>query len=295
MQQIKMNIENKSKIIIGCMSWGNWGKQLSSKEQAEMISYCVENGNTTFDHADIYGDYTTEEDFGKALIKSGIQREEIQLISKCGIQSVGKIRDNRIKHYNYSKDYIIWSAEESLRNLKTDYLDTFLLHRPSPLMQPNEIAEAITYLQESGKIIQFGVSNFTPSQVNLISDKIKISVNQIEFSLTQHSVIQNGTLDQMLQNNIQTMSWSPLGNVFKEESKQTSRIKKVLKTLSEKYNISEDAILLRWILKHPVNVSPVIGTTNKERIKSANKALKINLELEDWFTLLAASQGHEVP
>src|SRR5690554_45832 len=168
-------MENKPRIIIGCMSWGAWGKQLSTKEQAALIQFCTENGNTTFDHADIYGDYTTEADFGKALIESDVQREEIQLISKCGIQYVGETRNNKIGHYNYSKEYIIWSAEESLRNLKTDYLDTFLLHRPSPLMEPNEIAEAITHLQESGKIIQFGVSNFTPSQVDLISDKIEVS------------------------------------------------------------------------------------------------------------------------
>lgn len=286
---------NKSKIIIGCMAWGDWGKQLSSKEQTEMIQFCVENGNTSFDHADIYGDYTTERGFGKALEESEVKREEIQLISKCGIQYVGENRNNKIKHYNYSKDYIIWSAEESLKNLKTDYLDTFLLHRPSPLMHPNEIAEAITHLQESGKIIQFGVSNFAPSQVDLISDKITVSVNQVEFSLTQHIAMLDGTLDQMLQNSIQPMSWSPLGNIFKENNEQTSRIKKVLKTLSEKYSVSEDAILLSWILKHPAKVSPVIGTTNKERIKNANKALNINLELEDWFTLITESQGHKVP
>ncbi len=288
-------MENKSKIIIGCMSWGDWGKQLSSKEQTEMIQFCLENGNTTFDHADIYGDYTTERGFGKALIESKVKREEIQLISKCGIQYVGEIRNNKIKHYNYSKDYIIWSAEESLKNLKTDYLDTFLLHRPSPLMHPDEIAEAITYLQESGKIIKFGVSNFAPYQVDLISDRIKVSVNQIEFSLTQHIAMLDGTLDQMLQKSIQPMSWSPLGNIFKEENEQTSRVKKVIKTLSEKYSISEDAILLSWILKHPANVSPVIGTTNKKRIKNANKALDIKLELEDWFMLLTESQGHKVP
>lgn len=171
----------------------------------------------------------------------------------------------------------------------------FLLHRPSPLMEPNEIADAINQLQNSGKIIQFGVSNFTPSQVDLLSNKIKISVNQIEFSLTQHNAMQNGTLDQMLQNTIQPMCWSPLGKVFKEENEQTSRVKQALKTLTKKYSISEDAILLSWILKHPANVSPVIGTTNKERIKNANKALDAQLELEDWFTLLTESQGHKVP
>lgn len=277
------------------MSWGVWGKELTSKEQAEMINFCAENGNITFDHADIYGDYTTEAAFGKAFIESGIEREEIQLISKCGIQYVGETRTNKVKHYNYSKDYIIWSAEESLKNLKTDYLDTFLLHRPSPLMQPDEIAEAITHLQESGKIIQFGVSNFTPSQVALIADEINVSVNQVEFSLTQHTAMQDGTLDQMLQKKIQPMSWSPLGSFFREENAQTTRIKKALKKLSKKYAVSEDAILLAWLLKHPANVSPVIGTTNKERIKSANKALKVELELEDWFTLLTESQGHKVP
>ncbi len=277
------------------MSWGDWGKQLSTKKQTEMIHFCAENGNTTFDHADIYGDYTTERAFGKALIESKIKREEIQLISKCGIQYVGNTRNNKIKHYNYSKDYIVWSAEESLKNLNTDYLDVFLLHRPSPLMQPDEIAEAINQLQESGKIIKFGVSNFTPSQVDLISDKIKVSVNQFEFSLTQHNAMQNGTLDQIIQKNIQPMCWSPLGRVFKERNEQTSRIKQVLKTLSGKYGISEDAILLSWILKHPAKVSPVIGTTNKKRIKNANKALSVKLELEEWFTLLTESQGYEVP
>ncbi|MCL7762169.1 aldo/keto reductase [Polaribacter sp. Z014] len=285
----------KSEIIIGCMSWGKWGKQFSTKEQVDMLQFCIENGNSTFDHADIYGDYSTEAEFGKAFLESGIAREEINLVSKCGIQLVGEARENKLKHYNYSKEYIIWSVEQSLKNLKTDYLDTFLLHRPSPLMQPSEIAEAISKLQESGKIINFGVSNFTPSQIDLIADKIPVSVNQIEFSLTQHVAMQNGSLDQMLQKSMQPMCWSPLGSVFKDETPQSLRIKKVLKTLSEKYVVSEDVLLLAWILKHPAKISPVIGTTNKERILNTNKAVEINLELQDWFLLLEASQGEEMP
>ena len=276
------------------MSWGKWGKQFSTKEQSELIEFCVEKGNTIFDHADIYGDYTTEAEFGKALQESKLLRENIQLISKCGIQLVGKSRTNTINHYSHSKEYIIWSAEESLRNLKTEYLDTFLLHRPSPLMHPNEIAAAVLALQESGKIINFGVSNFTPSQVALIANVIPVAVNQIEFSLTQHTAMQNGSLDQLLQKEIQPMSWSPLGSVFKEETAKTIRIKKVLKTLTKKYKCTEDAILLAFILKHPAKVSPVIGTTNKQRILNANKALEIDLELEDWFLLLRASKGKEV-
>ena len=283
-----------SKIIIGCMSWGKWGKQFSTQEATDMIQFCVENGNTTFDHADLYGDYTTEAEFGAAFKSSKINREKIQLITKCGIQSPGETRDNKVKHYNYSKEYIIWSAEQSLKKLKTDYLDIFLLHRPSALMNPEEIAEAISLLKNDGKIINFGVSNFTPSQVDLLNEKINVSVNQIEFSLTQNAAMSNCSLDQMQLKGIQPMSWSPLGSVFKEDNSQTNRIKVVLKKLSEKYNASEDTLLLAWILKHPSKVSPVIGTTNKQRIQQANFALTINLELEDWFLLWGASRGKEV-
>ena len=276
------------------MSWGVWGKQFSTKEQIDMIRFCTENGNAIFDHADIYGNYTTEAGFGKAFIDSGINREDIQLISKCGIQLINERRGSRIKHYKYAKEYIISSAEASLKNLKTDYLDTFLLHRPSPLMQPDEISEAITILQDSGKIINFGLSNFTPSQVDLIANSVPVTANQIEFSLTKNEAMFNGTLEKMLQEGIQTMSWSPLGAVFKDETAQTKRIKAVLKKLTKKYEISEDVILLAFILRHPAKVAPVVGTTNKERILNANSALNIHLELQDWFEMLAASQGYEV-
>lgn len=277
------------------MSWGAWGKQLSRSEQAHLIEFCVENGNATFDHADIYGDYSTEAEFGKALEQSSVRRDQIELITKCGIQYDGKTRNNAIKHYDYSKEYIIWSAENSLKNLQTDYINTFLLHRPSPLMHPDEITEAISTLQQSGKIRTFGVSNFTPSQISMLASRIEVEVNQIEFSLAQHSAMYDGTLDQVIQKGIQAMSWSPLGSVFKSEDEQTARIHEVSDVLSEKYNAPKDVILLAWILKHPARVSPVIGTTNPERIKNANRALTLEMELEDWFDLLKASQGHEVP
>lgn len=284
-----------SRIIAGCMSWGNWGKQFSKEQMIAQIHLSLEAGVTTFDHADIYGDYTTENQFGKALVGSGIQRESIQLISKCGIQYVGDTRSNTIKHYDYSREYIIWSVERSLKNLQTDYLDLLLLHRPSPLMQPDEIALAIEILQEQGKILDFGVSNFTPSQVHLVSNKIPVTVNQIEFSLTQHTAMHNGSLDQMLQREIIPMSWSPLGNVFKEENKVNTRIRKVLEELVDKYEAQEDQLLLAWILQHPAKIHPVIGTTNPERLANAVKAVDITLDLEDWFSLLVACQGHKVP
>jgi len=277
------------------MLWGKWGKQFSTQEMIAQMNLTLEAGITTFDHADIYGDYTTEQQFGTAFFESGIERESIQLISKCGIQNQGELRDNKIKYYSYSKEYIIWSVEKSIKDLKTDYLDLLLLHRPSPLMHPDEIAAAISELKEQEKILDFGVSNFTPSQVNLINSKTPISVNQIEFSLTQHTAMHNGTLDQLLQQEILPMSWSPLGTYFKEQNKANTRINKVLDNLTKKYNATEDQVLLAWILKHPSKVSPVIGTTNKTRIENAVKALKIDLELEDWFTMLVEYQGHKIP
>ncbi len=287
-------MSNYSRIISGCMSWGNWGKQLSIDEMTAQIEITLEAGITTFDHADIYGDYTTEAQFGKAFNQSKIAREDIQLISKCGIQLVGKTRNNTIGHYEYSKSYIIESVEHSLKNLQTEYLDVLLLHRPSPLMHPTEINEAISRLQSEGKIKEFGVSNFTQSQIELIETSQKTSVNQIEFSLTENSAMVDGTLDAMQINAITPMCWSPIGNVFKEETAQIIRIRTVLKKLCKKYNATEDQLLLAWICKHPAKIHPVIGTTNKNRIQNAQKATKIELELEDWFELLEASQGHAV-
>lgn len=277
------------------MSWGKWGKNFSTKEMTEMITYCYDQGISTFDHADIYGDYTTEKAFGNAFVNSGVNRDAIQLISKCGIQYVGETRSNTIKHYNYDKEYIIWSVETSLKHLQTDYLDALLLHRPSPLMHSEEIAEAITLLKKSGKIKHFGVSNFTCSQMDLIRSKIAIDINQIEFSLTHFETMFDGTLDYMLQHNIRPMAWSPLGTIFKEDSDRTNRINAILEQLSKKYNATHNQLLLAWIKKHPSGIIPVVGTTNTERLSNAFKSHQIELEKEDWFALLVASQGHKVP
>ena len=286
---------NYSRIIAGTMTWGVWGKKFSKKEMNDLIHFCLDQGITTFDHADIYGGYTTEADFGNALSESKIPRETIQLISKCGIQYTCENRNNKIKHYNYNKDYIIWSAEKSLKNLKTEYLDLLLLHRPSSLMHPDEISEAIVQLKKQGKIKNFGVSNFTPSQVEMISKAQEVSVNQIEFSLTHLEPMYDGSLDQMITKNITPMAWSPMGSIYKEDNEQVQRIKVQLKELAETYNATQDQLLLAWILKHPSRIHPVIGTTTKERIKDANKSVEIDLDLEDWFIILGASQGHKVP
>ncbi|MDO6471286.1 aldo/keto reductase family oxidoreductase [Maribacter sp. 1_MG-2023] len=283
-----------SRIIAGTMTWGKWGKQHSTTEMISLMNHCLENNITTFDHADIYGDYTNEEDFGKAFKKSAIKREDVQLISKCGIQFDVKQRSNRVKHYDYDKDYIVSSVERSLKMLQTDYLDMLLLHRPSPLMNPSEIAEAIDKLKNDGKIRQFGVSNFTPSQIQLIEKEIQVEANQVEFSLSSNTVMNDGTLDDCITFDRLAMSWSPLGNYFREESKANARIKKVLADFTKKYDATEDQLLLAWILKHPSNVHPVVGTATPRRLKVAMDAVSIDMDVQDWFILLEANEGHEV-
>ncbi|MFK7785712.1 MAG: aldo/keto reductase family oxidoreductase, partial [Crocinitomicaceae bacterium] len=195
-----------SKIIAGTMTWGSWGKSFDTSGMQQLMEQCVDLGVTTFDHADIYGGYSTEEDFGKALSQSSIQREKIQLITKCGIQYPSENRPLEIKHYDYSKEHIVWSVEESLKNLRTEYVDLLLLHRPSPLMRGEEIAAAIDQLRKQGKVKHFGVSNFTASQTQLLQKHIAVEANQIEFSLSSHEAMLDGTLDFMQLNDIRPMA-----------------------------------------------------------------------------------------
>ena len=283
-----------SPIVAGTMNWGIWDKKLSTSEMIHLINICIENKISTFDHADIYGSYTTEAEFGKAFAESKIAREKIQLISKCGIQLEGS-RKNAIKHYDYSKEYIIWSAENSLKNLQTDYLDVFLLHRPSPLMVADELAEAVEKLKKDGKIIDFGLSNFTSSQTELIRQKTEVSYNQVQFSATHHEAMLDGSFDYMQVHGIRPMSWNPLGTVFREDTEQTRRLKKVLAELVEKYGVGSDTILLAWILQHPAQVIPVAGTVNIARIQQFMKAVELKMDKQDWFAIWTESMGNEVP
>ncbi|PXY44664.1 aldo/keto reductase [Flavobacterium hydrophilum] len=283
-----------SPVISGIRNWGVWDKNLTSKEMESMIQLCIENKITTFDHADIYGDYTTEADFGKALQNSKISREKLQLITKCGIQMVTENRNNKIRYYELSKEHIIWSAEESLKKLKTDYIDVFLLQRPSPLMQADEIAEAVEKLKSEGKIIDFGVGNFSNSQVELIRQKTEVSYHSVQFSATNFEPMTDGTFDYAQIYGIRPLAWNPLGTVFREDSKQTRRLKKLLSTLVEKYHLGSDTLLLAWILKHPAKVIPVAGTVNVARIQSLMKAVELEMDKEDWFAIWTESRGEEL-
>ncbi len=284
-----------NRIIIGTMNWGKWGKYFSIKEMSDKIKFCFDHALNTFDHADIYGGYTTESEFGRSFKLSGINRKDLFFISKCGIQYPCDSKNYIIKHYNYSKKHIINSVNNSLSNLKTDYLDLLLLHRPSPLMNTDVISDAVDELIKKGKIKDFGVSNFEPSHIELLSKNVKVSWNQIEFSISNSSPMLNGTIDFHQVNDIGTMAWCPLGNFFKIDSPENQRLKKIFKELNKKYNTNSENLLLAWILKHPSRIHPIIGTTINERVENACNSLKINLDIEDWFSIFEAQKGERVP
>jgi predicted oxidoreductase len=283
-----------SRLIAGTMTWGIWGKNYNTNQMVEMLNACLENNISSFDHADIYGGYTTEAAFGKAFTQSKITRDKIQLISKCGIAHT-EGRGYKVKHYNYTQDYIVWSVEQSLQNLQTDYLDLLLLHRPSPLMQTDEIAAAIVKLKQEGKIKYFGLSNFSPLQTQLIAQETKVAYNQIQFSATHLAPMLDGSLDYMQIHKITPMAWNPLGSVFKDQNEQSTRLLGLLKNLESKYNTTSDVLLLAWIMQHPAGVLPVLGTTNVERLNNATQSISIQLELEDWFAVWEQSTGNKVP
>ena len=237
--------------IAGCMRWGKWGANFTTYDYEHIINQCVENGITAFDHADIYGDYTTEADFGEALKHKHELRSKIKIITKCGIQLVCENRpQHQIKSYNTSKKYIINSVEKSLQNFHTDYLDVLLIHRPSPLLNPVEVAEAITTLKQQGKILQFGVSNFLPTQVDALKNAVEINYNQIELSIINLKPFLDGTLDNCLQHHIRPMAWSPLGGglLSEDEHPRYRIIFATTKELAEKYNTGINQILIAFLL-----------------------------------------------
>ena len=282
------------------MNWGDWGKQLSKQDMISLMHRCLENDITTFDHADIYGGFQCEAVFGSALSLDKSLRDKIQIVTKCGIQLVAQNRpDTYIHHYNTTKEYIIWSAENSLKMLRTDYIDLLLVHRPDPLMDADEIASAFVALKQAGKIRHFGVSNFTTSQFELVQSRLDFPLitNQVEFSVLQMAPLNDGVFDLCQQRRIAPMAWSSFagGRIFSGSDDQAGRVKAKLESIAEAHHAKIDQIALAWILKHPVNVLPILGTGKLDRIKSAVESLNIDLTHQEWFSLWEASMGHEVP
>ncbi len=276
-----------SRIITGVWRWHT----LSPETLERLIHTSIDEGITTFDHADIYGDHSCEELFGNILKKDPSLRKKIQLVTKCGIKfSSSKRPATWVKHYDTSEDHIVWSVENSLKMLGTDHLDLLLIHRPDPLLDPLEVSETFVKLKAAGKVLHFGVSNFTPSQFEMLQHFLPFPLvtNQIEISLSRIDPLFNGDLDLMLKHGASAMAWSPLGG-GKLQFEDRDWFNK-----ASKYNATYSQLALAWLLKHPSNIFPILGTTKPERIIEAAKSIDINLDKQDWFEMLKWVMGKEV-
>jgi predicted oxidoreductase len=288
-----------SRIVHGLWRLAEWNK--SKREIVDLIHGCLAEGITTFDHADIYGDYTCEDRFGAALAEAGIDRSAIQLVTKCGIKLVSSNRPHhRVHGYDTSCSHIIASVENSLRSLRTDYIDLLLIHRPDMLMDPREINEAFVRLRQSGKVHYFGVSNFVPAQFEMLASKMDVPLvtNQIEYSVLNLDAHADGSIDLCQKLEICPMAWSPLGGgrLFRDKSERAKRLRESLTRIGRDLGgASVDQVAVAWILKHPVKFVPVVGTGNPARIQKAVEALNLDLSTDQWFEIRFASLGQDVP
>lgn len=288
-----------SPLVIGAMRLGSWGVNMSFKELEMFVDGCLELGISDFDHADIYGHYTEESNFGKLLNKRKDLKSRIEITTKCGIKIKADNRpDHTIKSYDASYDHIIKSAEQSLLNLDVDCIKLLLIHRPDYLLNPEEVAEAFDRLRQAGKVEFFGVSNFSTSQFDLLNSFIPLTNHQIEVSITHLDPFGNGQLDQCLKNGVVPTAWSPLGGgqLFgAPNDEKTQKIQSVIQRLGEKYDTQPDELLYAWLAKHPAGIVPVTGTSKISRIKNALKGVQLEISHEDWYRLTEASLGQEVP
>ncbi|WP_027339630.1 aldo/keto reductase [Halonatronum saccharophilum] len=299
MEKVKVgeNLE-LSRVVHGLMRLSSW--EMTSQEILELIEGCIELGVTSFDHADIYGAYTCEELFGKALALKPSLRERIQLVTKCGIKLISSNRpEHKVKHYDTSKKHIIESVERSLKNLETDYIDLLLIHRPDPFMNPDEVSDAFNQLKKEGKVLNYGVSNFKPSQFDMLSSRLDtpLVTNQIEVSPLNFENFDNGSIEKCKQKGIPPMVWSPLagGSIFNSNEDKVSRVRRTFEEIREEVGApSIDYIIYAWILNHPANMIPIVGSGKLERIKVAVEAVKIKLTRQQWFRVWESSMGREV-
>lgn len=273
------------------------------------IRSAIAQGYTQFDHADIYADGECEKLFGEilheVLCDDPSMREKLILTSKCGIRRRHERSSHVLspKHYDFSADYLMKSVDGSLARLGVEYLDLFLLHRPDYLADMQEVSEVFNLLREQGKVRYFGVSNFSSSQVNLLQSYVAepLLVNQIEINIHNIDAFTNGTLDQCQQLGITPQAWCPVagvaypawGNTFSHEDEK--RVAAEFLRQANKYNVESWVVALAWLLRHPANICPIVGSTSVERITMAKQALSLNYERGDWYALLEARNGVAVP
>ena len=287
-----------SRIVHGYWRLRDWN--LSDDQLLKLIEQVLELGITSFDHADIYGNHTCEAYFGRALAVKPELREKMELISKCGIKMATNYNPELdIKIYDYSTEYIIKQAETSLKNLGTDRLDLLLLHRPAPFFNPEEVAKAFDQLKSSGKVLNFGVSNFSPAQFDTLQSYLDmpLATNQVEISVSCLEHFENENTEYFLKHKIKPMAWSPLagGAIFNPKTEKDQRLTAVLKSIAGELNTDIDQVMYAWLLKHPTGIMPIVGSQHINRIKSAVDALEIELSLEQWYKIYIASKGEDLP
>lgn len=291
-----MSLLQLSPIIAGAWRLAEW--QFSVDQRLAWIEGCMARGLSSFDHADIYGSYQAEALFGEALAQRPALRDQMQLVSKCGIKLVDPARPaHGFKSYDTSAAHITTSVENSLRALRTDRLDLLLIHRPDALMDADEAAQTFEQLRRDGKVLHFGVSNFTPAQFELLHSRIPLVTNQVECSPLHLAPLHDGTLDQAQRLRLQPMIWSPLagGRLFNADTEQAHRVRWVMGEIGARLGVSTTTLALAWLLRLPSRPLPVIGSRRLEAADEAMAATRLILSREDWTRIWAASTGHDVP
>ena len=286
-----------SRLAQGFWRMEEWN--MTSQASLGFIEACLDLGVTTFDHADIYGDYQCETLFGNALKHKPALRDKMEIITKCGILLPSNSRpDINVHRYNYRAEHILASVDRSLANLQCEYIDTLLLHRPSPLMDADEVAQAFDLLFTLGKVKHFGVSNFTTNQFDLLQSRLDapLIINQVELSPLALQHFEDGTLDHVQQHAVTPMAWSPFagGDIFSGTDEKAKRVQIVLKTVAEEMDCAVDHVVVAWLLRHPSDICPVMGSGKIARLAAAVDAMTITLSDDDWFRIWVASQGRSV-
>lgn len=284
-----------SRLVMGYWRLMEWN--MSPRQLASFIEEHVELGITTADHADIYGGYACEAAFGDAMRLVPHLREKMEIVTKCGIATTAN-PDHALGHYITDRSHIISSAEASLQKLATDYLDLLLIHRPDPLMDADEVAEAFTELHKSGKVRHFGVSNFTPAQFALLQSRLPftLATNQVEISPVHQPAILDGTLDQCQQLRIRPMAWSCLGggSLFNDEAFQPLRDE--LQAVANEIGAQTiEQVVYAWVMRLPSQPLPIIGSGKIERVRSAIHSLSLEMNRQQWFRIRKAALGYDVP
>ncbi|NYE64049.1 putative oxidoreductase [Duganella sp. 1224] len=284
-----------SRIVAGMWRMNEWN--LTPQQRVEWIEQALAMGVTSFDHADIYGGYGVEATFGEALALRPSLRDQMQIVTKCGIKLLSAAHpEHTIQHYDTSASHIIASAENSLRQLRTDHVDLLLIHRPDPLMHFDEIAGAFERLRQDGKVKHFGVSNFSRHQFESLNRRIALATNQVEFSPLHVAPMFDETFDGLQDLGVAPMIWSPLGGgrLFSSDDAAGVRVRAAIQKVADELQRPFGSVVFAWIMQLPSRPVPLTGSGRLAAVREAVEATHFSLSRSQWFEILRAARGHEV-